>query len=42
MLTETDMRGNNKNRFEGMKYIQRACFEYECLEDDDSCTKIMI
>jgi hypothetical protein len=27
-----------KKRFEGMKYIQRACFEYECLEYGDSCT----
>jgi hypothetical protein len=29
------MRESNKKRFEGMKYIQKVCFEYECLEDDD-------
>jgi hypothetical protein len=23
---EIDIGGNNKKRFEGMKYIQRACF----------------
>jgi hypothetical protein len=38
MLTETDMGGSNKKRFEGIKYIQRTFFGYECLEDDDSCT----
>jgi hypothetical protein len=37
MTTETDMRGNNKKRFEEMKYIQRAWFGYEWLEDDNSC-----
>jgi hypothetical protein len=36
------MGGSNKNIFEGMKYIQRACFGYECLEDGDPCTKTII
>jgi hypothetical protein len=29
------MGGNNKNIFEGIEYIQRAYFEYECLKDGD-------
>jgi hypothetical protein len=29
-------------KIEGMKYIQRGCFKYDCLEDDDSCIRIMI
>jgi hypothetical protein len=31
---------NNKKIFEGMKYIQRACFGYECLEDDDNVPEL--
>jgi hypothetical protein len=29
---------SNKKRFEEVEYIQRACFGYECLEDDDLYT----
>jgi hypothetical protein len=32
------MGGSNKKIFEGMKYIQKAYFGYECLEDGDSYT----
>jgi hypothetical protein len=38
MLTETDTGGRNKKRFELMKYIQIACFGYDCLKDGDSYT----
>jgi hypothetical protein len=41
-LTETDMKENNKKRFEEMKYIQRVCFGYKCLKDDDPCTRTMV
>jgi hypothetical protein len=29
------MRESNKKIFEGMKHIQRVCFGYECLKDND-------
>jgi hypothetical protein len=36
------MRENNKKRFEEIKYIQRAHFGYEYLEDDNLYIKITI
>jgi hypothetical protein len=36
------MGGSNQKGFEGMEYIQRVYFGYECLEDGDPYTKIMI
>jgi hypothetical protein len=32
----------NKKEFEGIKYIQRAYFGYEYLDDCDPCTRTMI
>jgi hypothetical protein len=36
------MGGGNKTRFKEIKYIQKACFGLECLEDGDPYIKIMI